>query len=90
MECESEALGRRVAGSVNLGVISIEVVVRTTSSLMPKMNIEWRRQWTENEILGTIRRKWRDGWKKTALEKMEKNGSEGGRCDVIEARGRDF
>lgn len=40
MECESEALGRRVAGSVNLGVISIEVVVRTTSSLMPKMNIE--------------------------------------------------
>lgn len=36
----SQALGRRVAGSVNLSVISIEVVVRTTSSLMPKMNIE--------------------------------------------------
>lgn len=61
MECESEALGRRVAGSVNLGVISVEVVVRTTGSLVPKMNIERRRQWTENEILGNIRRKRRDG-----------------------------
>lgn len=46
----------------NLGVIHIEVVVRTNmSSLILKESTERRRQWTEDQVLGNSRQTWKDG-----------------------------